>query len=62
MRELLADVASPQWRRIYLTHLSRDCNSLAAVEQALAGLRAALGACEFAVVAPGTGTPFYELA
>jgi phosphoribosyl 1,2-cyclic phosphodiesterase len=61
-RELLADVASPRWRRIYLTHLSRDCNSPAAVELSLAGVRAALGACEFAVVGPGEGTPFYELA
>ncbi len=60
-RELLAAVASPRWRRIYLTHLSRDCNSPAAVELALASLRAALAACEFAVVAPGEGTPFYEV-
>lgn len=60
-RELLADVASPQWRRVYLTHLSRDCNSRAAVELALAGVRATLSACEFAVVAPGESTPFYEL-
>ncbi len=60
--ELLADVASPRWRRIYLTHLSRDCNSPAAVEHAFAGIRATLAACEFAVVGPGEGTPFYELA
>ncbi|MBL9187735.1 MAG: MBL fold metallo-hydrolase [Opitutaceae bacterium] len=59
--ELLASVASPRWRRIYLTHLSRDCNSPAAVELALAGVRGALGACEFAVVGPGEGTPFYDL-
>lgn len=61
-RELLADVASPRWRRIYLTHLSRDCNSPAAVERALAGVRATLATCEFAIVGPGEGTPFYELA
>lgn len=61
-RELLAAVASPRWRRIYLTHLSRDCNSRAAVEAALAGLRTTLAACEFSVVEPGQGTPFYELA
>ena len=61
-RELLADVASPRWRRIYLTHLSRDCNSRAAVETALAGVRAALTACEFAIVGPGECTPYYELA
>jgi phosphoribosyl 1,2-cyclic phosphodiesterase len=61
-RELLAAVASPRWRRIYLTHLSRDCNSPAAVELALAGVRATLAACEFAVVGPGEGPPFYDLA
>jgi phosphoribosyl 1,2-cyclic phosphodiesterase len=59
--ELLAEVASPRWRRVYLTHLSRDCNSPAAVDQAFAGVRAALAACEFAVVGPGEGTPFYNL-
>ncbi len=60
-RELLADVASPRWRRVYLTHLSRDCNSPAAVEAALADVRAILATCEFAIVGPGEGTPFYEL-
>ncbi|MBI5382516.1 MAG: MBL fold metallo-hydrolase [Opitutae bacterium] len=61
-RELLAAVASPRWRRIYLTHLSRDCNSPAAVELALAAVRPQLHAqCQFAIVAPGGSTPFYEL-
>lgn len=60
-RDLLATVASPRWRRIYLTHLSRDCNSRAAVEQAFAGIRGTLATCEFAVVEPGESTPFYEL-
>jgi phosphoribosyl 1,2-cyclic phosphodiesterase len=60
-RELLTDVASPRWRRVYLTHLSRDCNSRAAVELALTGLRASLCACEFAIVEPGQSTPWYEL-
>jgi phosphoribosyl 1,2-cyclic phosphodiesterase len=59
--ELLSSVASPRWRRVYLAHLSRDCNSRAAVELALAGVRAALN-CEFAIVGHGEGTPFYELA
>jgi phosphoribosyl 1,2-cyclic phosphodiesterase len=59
--ELLAEVASPHWRRVYLTHLSRDCNSPDAVSRAFAGVRATLTACEFAVVGPGEGTPFYEL-
>ena len=60
-RELLEAVASPRWRHIFLTHLSRDCNSLAAVERAIAGLRGRL-ACEFSIVAPGTSTPVFELA
>jgi len=59
-RELLASVASPRWQRVYLTHLSRDCNSLAAVEASLAGLRATLR-CDFAIVGHGEGTPFFEL-
>jgi phosphoribosyl 1,2-cyclic phosphodiesterase len=59
--ELLSAVASPRWRHIYLTHLSRDCNSRAAVEFAFAEVRVALGSCEFSVVEPGQGTPFYEL-
>jgi len=59
--ELLASVASPRWRRIYLTHLSRDCNSPSAVEAALAPARALLhGDCEFAIVGHGQGTAFYE--
>ncbi len=61
MRELLESVASPRWRHIFLTHLSRDCNSLAAVETSLAALRSRLR-CGFSVVAPGGGTPFYEFA
>jgi phosphoribosyl 1,2-cyclic phosphodiesterase len=60
--ELLASVASPRWRRVYLTHLSRDCNSVAAVEQAFAGVRATLTACEFSIVEQGVSTPVYELA
>src|SRR5476651_1425490 len=54
-RELLASVASPRWQRVFLAHLSRDCNSPAAVERALATLGLPLS-----IVAPGGGTPFYE--
>lgn len=60
-RALLAEVACPAWRRIYLTHLSRDCNSRAAVETAFAPLRATLAACEFSIVEQGQSTPFYEM-
>jgi phosphoribosyl 1,2-cyclic phosphodiesterase len=61
VRELLETVASPRWRRICLTHLSRECNSLEAVEAAIAGLRIRLNACQFSIVAPGGSTPFFEI-
>jgi phosphoribosyl 1,2-cyclic phosphodiesterase len=61
MSELLSSVASPRWRRIYLAHLSRDCNSRDAVESTLKALRAVLP-CEFSIVGHGEGTPFYEIA
>ncbi len=60
MRELLEAVASPRWQHIYLTHLSRDCNSNEAIEAALAGLRSRL-ACRFNIVASGGGTEICEL-
>jgi len=58
-RELLEAVASPRWRRIYLAHLSRDCNSVAAIEKTFATARTALS-CTFSIVGPGAGTPFYD--
>jgi phosphoribosyl 1,2-cyclic phosphodiesterase len=61
MSELLTSVASPRWRRIYLAHLSKDCNSRDAVENALAAVRGLL-TCEFSIVGHGEGTPFYEIA
>ncbi|HEY5227163.1 MAG TPA: MBL fold metallo-hydrolase, partial [Opitutaceae bacterium] len=61
MSELLSSVASPRWQKIYLAHLSRDCNSHDAVEQALLALRPILK-CEFSIVGHGEGTPFYEIA
>lgn len=60
MRELLEAVASPRWRHVFLTHISRDCNSPEAIETALAGLRARLS-CRFNVVASGCGTAVCEL-
>ncbi len=60
VRELLAAVASPRWRRVYLTHLSRDCNSPAAVAAAcgpvLEGLR-----CGYSVVGAGEGAPGFQI-
>jgi phosphoribosyl 1,2-cyclic phosphodiesterase len=60
MKDLLASAASPRWRRVYLAHMSRDCNSRDAVEQSLLSLRSLIP-CEFSIVLHGEGTPFYEL-
>ncbi len=60
MCDLLESVASPRWRHVFLTHLSRDCNSHEAIETALAGLRTRL-ACQFNIVASGGGTSVCEL-
>jgi phosphoribosyl 1,2-cyclic phosphodiesterase len=61
-RALLSEIACPAWRRIYLTHISRDCNSRAAVELAFAPVRTVLHACEFSIVCQGESTPLYEFA
>ncbi|GAB5562530.1 MAG: MBL fold metallo-hydrolase [Synoicihabitans sp.] len=61
VREILGEIASPRWRHICLTHLSRDCNSLEAVETSIAPLRGQLAGCEFSIVEPGGDTPFIEL-
>lgn len=58
--ELLSSAANPRWRRVYLVHLSRDCNSAEAVEAAFAPARARM-ACELSIVGHGQGTDFYEL-
>ncbi|HTL69565.1 MAG TPA: MBL fold metallo-hydrolase [Lacunisphaera sp.] len=60
-RELLESLPGARWRHVFLTHLSRDCNSPAAVESACGAVLAAR-ACGFSVVAPGAGTPVYEFA
>lgn len=59
--EVLEAIASPRWRHVVLTHLSRDCNSLDAVERSITPLRHRL-ACQFSIVAPGGGLPFLDLA
>ncbi|MES2694865.1 MAG: MBL fold metallo-hydrolase [Verrucomicrobiota bacterium] len=61
-RELLAAAANPRWRHVYLTHLSRDCNTRAAVESAFAEFRVKFSSCGLSIVEQGQSTPFYELA
>lgn len=58
-RELLESVAGARWRHVFFTHLSRDCNTPAAVEAACGAILTAR-ACGFSVVTAGGGTPLFE--
>jgi len=58
-RELLESTTGARWQHVFFAHLSRDCNSPAAVALACGTILAARS-CGFSVVAPGAGTPFYE--
>jgi phosphoribosyl 1,2-cyclic phosphodiesterase len=58
-RELLESVASPRWRHVFLTHLSRDCNSPDAVAASCGAVLTARS-CGYSVVAAGAGTPFFD--
>lgn len=58
-RELLESTVGARWRHVFFTHLSRDCNTPAAVEAACGPALAALR-CPFSVVAAGGGTPAFE--
>lgn len=59
-RELLQLAAGPRLRHVFFAHLSRDCNTPAAVEAAC-GPALAARRCGFTVVAPGGGSDTFEL-
>jgi phosphoribosyl 1,2-cyclic phosphodiesterase len=54
-RELLESIPGARLRHVFFAHLSRDCNTPAAVEAACGPALAARG-CRFSVVAPGEGS------
>jgi phosphoribosyl 1,2-cyclic phosphodiesterase len=58
-REFVSSVAGAAWRDVYLAHLSRDCNSLAAVEREFAPL--AGGRFRINTVPSGGGCPLVDL-
>lgn len=60
-RDLMASVESPAWRHVCLAHLSRDCNSLSAVEAAFARfMQPGLGFA-LSIVPPDSGGPIFDL-
>ena len=60
-RDLLVKVASPHWVQIYLTHLSRDCNSTEAVERVFSDFKKQI-TFNVTIVEPGEGCHFFDLA
>ncbi len=58
-RELIESLTGARWRHVFFTHLSRDCNSPAAVELACGALLTAR-ACGFSVVTAGGGSAAFE--
>ncbi|MGH8020921.1 MAG: MBL fold metallo-hydrolase [Opitutaceae bacterium] len=61
-RELMVSIERPQWRHVCLAHLSRDCNSLAAVEQTFACFREGGASFSLSVVQPELAGPVFDLA
>ncbi len=60
-RELIEGTPDAGWKQVYLAHLSGDCNTVDHVKRSFArslnnGLSHTLS-----IVAPGDGTPFFEL-
>lgn len=60
-KELIAGIDNPCWRHVYLAHLSRECNSLEAVEKAFDFTRNGDVGYRLSIVESGTGTPFVDL-
>ena len=61
--EFLNQVENPAWRKVYLAHLSRDCNAVSVVRERFSEPLAGLGnrKCNISVVDPDNGTlPPYE--
>lgn len=58
-RDLIQSIERPRWRHVFLAHLSRDCNTPAAVEAACGAALAAIG-CGFSIVGPGEGTEVFQ--
>jgi phosphoribosyl 1,2-cyclic phosphodiesterase len=59
-RAFVESAERPCWEEIFLVHLSRDCNSLAAVDETFAPLRNPAQRFRISVVAPGGAGPMLE--
>jgi phosphoribosyl 1,2-cyclic phosphodiesterase len=55
-RELLGECQNPAWKHVVLAHLSRDCNSLEAVERTFSDLRTPTTRYSLATIPPDGST------
>lgn len=59
-RDLMASVERPAWRHVCLAHLSRDCNSLAAVQSTFARFLEPGHSFALTIVPPDAGGPILD--
>jgi phosphoribosyl 1,2-cyclic phosphodiesterase len=59
--ELMASVEQPSWRHVCLAHLSRDCNTVEAVDEAFSCFRQPGVRFQLSVVPPDCGGPALDL-
>lgn len=59
--ELMASVEGPAWRHVCLAHLSRDCNSLPAVQTTFAPFLQPGHAFALSIIPPDAGGPILDL-
>lgn len=60
-KELLEGMDNPAWKHVYLAHLSGECNSVAAVEEAFTFARNGAVPYALSIVEAGSGTAFLDL-
>jgi phosphoribosyl 1,2-cyclic phosphodiesterase len=61
-RELMMSIDRPAWRHVCLAHLSRECNSLEAVQTAFADyLQPGRNGFAVSIAPPDAGGPYFEL-
>lgn len=54
-RDLLQSIRNPSWKRVFLAHLSRDCNSEAAIDRTFSELRS-MANFEIETISAGKGS------
>lgn len=59
-RTFVSSVEKARWEQVFLVHLSRDCNSLQAVDEAFAPLRGSHPRLSVSVIPPGGAGPLID--